>query len=101
MTGTKTAQHRVPPKKMLAAARIPMRVPAAMKMGSHTNVTVRPTQAGPKTTLSNLSTKPFRPNASSLGLTSRKPSAQNWLIAAKMAPYVRARADCAARLPLE
>ncbi len=47
--GTKTAQQSVPPSIMLAETRKPVRAPAARKMGSHSNITVRPIQTLPKT----------------------------------------------------
>ena len=46
--GTKTAQQSVPPIIMLADTRIPVRAPAAMKIGSQTNATVRSVQVRPE-----------------------------------------------------
>src|SRR3954454_12233394 len=44
-TGTTTAQHKVPETNMVAQTRIPVMAPAARKMKSQENTTVRPDQA--------------------------------------------------------
>ena len=54
--GTKTAQQSVPPSSMLAETRRPVSAPAAMKIGSQSNITVRPIHALPKTVSFSLST---------------------------------------------
>ncbi len=45
--GTNIIQQVMEPIRMLTETRIPTNMPAAMKMGSHCMVTVRPIQVGP------------------------------------------------------
>src|ERR1035437_9775689 len=82
MIGTNTAQQSVPPSNMLMHTRIPVIAPAAMKIGSQLNITVRPTQAGPNTTALNFVTKASLENGASLA-NMAKPSCQKLSSAAR------------------
>ena len=96
MTGTNTAQQNVPPINMLTQTRRPVIAPAAMKMGSQPNMTVRPIQAGPKTTVLSLVIKASLENGASFE-NKAKPSCQKLSSAASRPARPSA---LAARMPL-
>ena len=93
--GTKPIQHTMLPMRMLTQTRIPMIAPDAMKIGSQLNITVRPIQAGPKTTAFNLVTNTSLENGASRAMAA-KPSCQKLSMAARSPAMPSA---LAARMP--
>ena len=99
--GTKIIQALIPPSSMLQDTRSPVMAPAAMNIGSHESITVRPIHAGPSTRSLNAPTHVPIMNGASFAFTTTRPSAQNLLTRAISPARPSARAERAAASPTE